>query len=110
MPSKKTVEEAEPYINESIKHWKENGLEKRIISLSSWAEKWRVSEENAKTAAKMKNLEKSKSDLFKVMRRHEAAGLNIDPIQEQIEEIDKHLIDLSDSYIAPPRRSRKSNK
>jgi hypothetical protein len=42
MATKRTTEEAEAYIAESIKVWKETGNEKRIISLSNWAENWRL--------------------------------------------------------------------
>lgn len=75
MPTERTVEEAETYIRESIELWKEIGSEKRIISLSNWAEKWRSN--TVGHAAKMRGLQKNIRALKLVMERDEKINLNV---------------------------------
>jgi hypothetical protein len=67
MLTERTVEEAEAYIQESIKQWKEIGQEKRIISLSNLVEKWRSN--TVGHIAKMRGLQKNIRALKLVLER-----------------------------------------
>lgn len=109
MPTERTIEEAEAYIIESIKYWKEKGLEKRIISLSNWAENWRVSGDNTEIASKIKILDSNTRNLQRLIENQKKLGKNTDVLQEQWQEMFDSLFSLQANYIPPTKRTRKSN-
>lgn len=109
MPTERTIEEAEAYIIESIKYWKEKRLEKRIISLSNWAEHWRVSGESTEMAFKIKILKSGMRDLQRVIDNKNKVGMDSDGLQKQFQQMFESLCTLQADYIPPTKRTRKSN-
>ena len=55
--TQRTVEEASKYILDSIEDWKNSGQDKKIISLSNWAVRWRSN--TGGPIAKMRELQKN---------------------------------------------------
>ena len=109
MSTERTVEGAEAYIIESIGYWKSKGLEKRIISLSNWAEHWRVIGENTETASMIKILESGTRNLKRVIDKNNKVGMNTEGLQEQWQEMFESLSTLQLTYNPPSKRIRKSN-
>jgi hypothetical protein len=109
MATERTVVEAENYIYESIVHWKSKGLEKRIISLSNWAECWRVLGDSTETASKIKILKSGLRDLQRLIDKNQQVGLNSNGLQEESGKMYESLTELQASY-KPTKRTRKSKK
>jgi transposase len=110
MSTKRTAKEAETYINESIQLWKSKGIEKRIISLSNWAECWRVRGESTEAAAEIKILESNKRSLQRVINNSIKIGMETGDFQVKFEEMSDLLKRLKSSYKQPRKRPRKTNK
>jgi hypothetical protein len=65
--TQRTVEEAGKYILDSIEDWKNTGQDKKIISLSNWAEKWRSN--TGGYVSRMRDLQKNIRALEQIMKR-----------------------------------------
>jgi hypothetical protein len=110
MSTERTAEEAEDYIIESMRYWKSYGLEKRIISLSKWAEYWRVIGENAEMAFKIKILDSGMRNLKRIIDDYKKLNMDTHGLQEQWQQMFESLTDLQSTYNPPTKRTRKSNK
>lgn len=109
MPTERTAAEAEAYIIKSIEYWKLNGLDKRIISLSNWAEHWRVSGESAEIASKIKILESGMRSLRRLIDNNIKLGMDTGVLQEQWQKMFDSSNDLQLNFNPPTKRTRKSN-
>lgn len=110
MPTKRTAEEAKAYIIESIELWEKEGIEKRIISLSNWAELWRSRSEIAATTNKIKMLKISIKDLQRAIARNIKMGYETKGLYEQWETMSNNCSELEASYTPPVRKTRNQKK
>jgi hypothetical protein len=108
MPTERTAVEAEAYIIESIEYWKSSGLDKRIISLSNWAEHWRVSGESTEIASKIKILESGIRSLGRLIDNNKKLGMDTNGLQEQWQKMFDSVSDLQVKFNPPTKRTRKS--
>jgi hypothetical protein len=83
MPTERTPEEAEAYIKESIELWKEKSLNKRVVSLSNWAESYRNKSEHALKAKQFHCLKKNIKALKKIYFGNIDCGL---PVSQELQD------------------------
>jgi hypothetical protein len=107
--TQRTAEEASKYILESIENWKSAGQDKKIISLSNLAEKWRS--DTSGPSAKIKLLHQSIKALELILKRNENVGIPLGQLGDQLEYLKKEYKDLIDKYGEPkPKVKKGGNK
>ncbi len=110
MPTKRSIEEAKTYIEESIKLWEGTNQEKQIISLSNWAEKYRIQNKIAFIEARIKALKKDNKSYELIINRNNKLGVDYPVIKAQMEQNFEEIKELESSFIRKERKRRKSSK
>ena len=80
----RTAEEASKYILESLEEWKNTSRDKKIISLSNWAEKWRPKRETD-PFKKMEEINKSIRDITRSIKRNKDIDLPSPNLEQSLE-------------------------
>ena len=106
----RTAEEASKYILESVEEWKNTNQDKKIISLSNWAEGWRSNAGGHTT--RIRELKKNIRALTLVIKRKRVMYLEMpaeDPIVLELEAHQNAYNDLVAQY-GEPKISKKKQK
>jgi hypothetical protein len=96
--TQRTVEEASKYILDSIEGWKSKGQDKKIISLSNWAERW--NSKNGGHVTKMREILKTIRGLELIIKRNKKINPNTDStvLEGELERVRKVYAKKVDLY------------
>jgi len=102
--TKRTVEEAQNYIEDTIKIWNIEGKTHKIISLAAIAEKWRP--KGGGPAAKMNVIKKNINSLELMAKRNASVGIDNTFLEEEILELNRLYAKMQDEYIPSERKTK----
>ena len=103
--TQKTTEEAIKYIQDSIENWKSAGQDRKIISLSNWAEKWRSN--TGSTTAKIRSLQKNIKGIEQIIKRSQKEGIQGTVLDDQLKEFKDQYNSLVSKYGEPKTKAKK---